>query len=330
MNISYSRRKFLKNTIGAGVIIAGSQMSCSDSAIINSYNPKGLPTTVLGNTGVTIPRIAFGLGSRFCSVQDQDESLAILTHALDNGLYYWDTAHTYSDQKSGVISEERIGHIVKHRRKEIFLSTKLRARNGDEAKAQLELSLKRLQTDHLDILKIHSVDSIKDVAEILKKGNVLDVITRYKEEGVTRFIGFSGHASAQALKALVDTGRFDSMIFALNHWLNYAEDRQGLIVPAALEKGMGVMLMKALRPRDTNTDLNPAELVRYALSLKGPHGVAVGMDSIKVVDSNLSVLRNFKPMTDDEKIRYASQLTPFFKHQNLAWMKKGYEDGNWT
>ena len=65
MNISYSRRKFLKNTIGAGVIIAGSQMSCSDSAIINSYNPKGLPTTVLGNTGVTIPRIAFGLEVAF-------------------------------------------------------------------------------------------------------------------------------------------------------------------------------------------------------------------------------------------------------------------------
>lgn len=249
---------------------------------------------------------------------------------MDNGLYYWDTAHAYEDRKTGVVSEERIGHIVKDRRKEIFLSTKLNVRDGDEAKAQFEKSLRRLQTDHVDMLKVHSVQDMDDVAEILKKGNVLDVISRFKEEGLTRFIGFSGHASAQALKALIDTGRFDSLIFALNHWLNYAEDRQGLVVPAALEKGMGIMLMKALRPRDNNKELDSRELVRYALSLKGPTGVAVGMDSMEVVKSNLEVLRNFKAMTDDEKVKYAAILSPFYKHQNLEWMRKDYKDGYWA
>jgi len=148
-----------------------------------------------------------------------------------------------------------------------------------------------------------------------------------KEEGVTRFIGFSGHGNAQALKMMIDTGRFDSMLFAMNHYAGPSDSRQELLIPAAKEKGMGVMLMKAVRPKETIEGVSIPELVRFALSLEGPDGVAVGMDSKKVVDSNLDILRNFSPMNAEEKIRYASLLSPFFRHENLPWMKAGYIDG---
>jgi uncharacterized protein len=335
MRKGYSRRSFLKSTLSAGVAIAGSQLAFSDEpgperrtgAVKNQYDPKGLPTAVLGKTGVVVPRIAIGLGSRFLNIKTLDEALEMCSYALDNGLYYWDTAHSYENTETGAISEERLGHIVKNRRNEIFLSTKIEERDPDKAKAQVELSLKRLQTDHLDMLKIHAVESMDEVTRICMKGGVLDLVSKLKDEGVTRFIGFSGHGNAQALLAMVETGRFDSMLFAMNHYDGNKENRQGTLIPAAKERGMGIMLMKTIRPKETIKGLEPAQLVRFALSLEGPTGIAVGMDSKKVVDSNLNLLRNFKPMNTEEKQRYAIMLSPFFRHENLEWMKRGYHDG---
>jgi hypothetical protein len=85
--------------------------------------------------------------------------------------------------------------------------------------------------------------------------------------------------------------------------------------------------MKTVRPKETIQGLDPKELVRFALSLDGPSGIAVGMDSKKVVDSNLDLLRNFRPMSQDEKLKYAMILAPYFRHENLEWMREGYHDG---
>jgi predicted aldo/keto reductase-like oxidoreductase len=238
MKSDYSRRKFIKRSLSVGAAIAATGLAFSnDNKVfpesVNPYNPKGLPTATLGKTGVIIPRIAIGLGSRFCNIKTLDEALDMLSFALDNGLYYWDTAHAYENTSTGVISEERLGYIVKSRRKEIFLSTKVTARDPEKAKAEIEDSLRRLRTEKLDMLKIHSVESARDVAEICKKGGVLDLISKFKEEGITRFIGFSGHGNAQALKELAETGRFDSMLFAMNHYDQNKENRQGLVIPAA-------------------------------------------------------------------------------------------------
>ena len=313
--------------------MAFSQVSGSETAgkeIKNQYDPKGLPTSVLGNTGIVIPRIAIGLGSRFCNIATLEEAVEMCNYALDNGLYYWDTANSYINAATGAVSEERLGYIVKDRRKEIFLSTKIGARDPEKAKVQIEESLKRLQTDHVDMLKVHSVESIEDVNEICKPGNILDLLSKMKEEGVTRFIGFSGHGNAQALKAMVGTGRFDSMLFAMNHYDANKENRQGTLIPDAKERGMGIMLMKTVRPKETIQGIDAKELVRFALSIEGPSGIAVGMDSKKVVDSNLNLLRNFKPMNAGEKLKYAMILSPYFRHENLEWMKNGYHDGYWV
>jgi hypothetical protein len=338
MKKDYSRRKFLKSTLSAGIAIAGTRLAFSDtmdpeingSRFMNQYDPKGLPTAVLGKTGIIIPRIAVGLGSRFLTIATLDEAIEMCNHALDNGLYYWDTAHSYVNSASGAVSEERLGHIIKYRRKEIFLSTKIASRDTEQAKTDIELSLKRLQTDQLDMLKIHAVESPEDVNNICKNGGVLDLISKLKEEGVTRFIGFSGHGNAEALRAMVDTGRFDSMLFAMNHYEGYKNDRQGIVIASAKKQGMGIMLMKAIRPKETIEGINAGELVRYALSLEGTSGIAVGMDNKRVVDSNLDILRNFKPMTPGEKQRYAMMLSPYFRHENLEWMQKGYHDGYWS
>ena len=336
-NKKITRRDLIKGTIGAGILLAGSQMAQAIGLIEKStgktgYDAKGLPTAILGKTGVRIPRIAVGLGSRFCNMEKDEEAIKILNYALDNGLYYWDTACDYENKKLGFTSEGRIGEVLKTRRKEVFICTKVDSRDPDEAKRQIEKSLKRLQTDHLDILKIHDVKSAEDVAKVSEKGNLIDIVHQMKEQGVARFIGFSGHANAEALKSMADRGDFDTMLMALNHYnqSKNPQPRQALVLPAAKAKGLGVMVMKTVRPRENIKSLDPNELVRYALSLSGPDGIVLGMDSVAVMDANLKILRDFKPLNEQRMNELALDLSPFYRHENLPWMKFGYCDGRWS
>jgi predicted aldo/keto reductase-like oxidoreductase len=330
-----SRRKFIRNALGTGLIVAGSGLlpswaTARSKGLKTNYNAKGLPTAFLGKTGVRIPRIACGLGSRFCSIEKTDDAVRLLNYALDNGLYYWDTAGSYENTNLGITSEERMGEVVKTRRDELFLSTKVASRDPEEAKRQIETSLKRLKTDHLDMLKIHDIQTPADVEAISAKGKIIDILLSMKEQGVTRFIGFSGHTEAAALKMMAEKGIFDSLLMAMNHWNGNKEQRQEMVIPAAKAKGMGVMLMKVVRPRETVKELDPKDLIRYALSLNGPDGIVLGMDSLDVVNSNLEILRNFKPMEENRMKEIALQLTPFYNHHNLPWMNPNYHDGNWA
>lgn len=343
-----SRRKFLKEAIGAGLMVSGAGLlpSCSIFQPTPkpgySFDSKMLPTVMFGSTGVPVPRILCGLGSRFCHIDSDEEAQKMLHYALDHGLYYFDTAWAYDNtiglppgkKKSPrhILSEERMGPVVKARRKEIFLSTKVTSRDPDEAMRQIETSLNRLQTDHLDQLMIHDVRTMDDVETLCKKGNLIDILYRLRDQGLTRFIGFSGHSDAAAMTAMVDRGDFDTMLIAMNHWnaTNNPQKREEMAIPRAKEKGMAVILMKVIRPRETVTGLKPEDLIQYALSLKGPDVIVLGMDSIEVIDSNLEILRNFKPMNEAKMNEMAMHLAPFYNNEDLPWMQPGYRDGNWT
>jgi predicted aldo/keto reductase-like oxidoreductase len=174
------------------------------------------------------------------------------------------------------------------------------------------------------------VQSKADVDKLSEKGNLIDILVKLKEQGLTRFIGFSGHSEAVAMKRMAEKGVFDSMLMAMNHWGGNTEQRQELVIPAAKSRQLGVMLMKVVRPRETITELAPADLIRYALSLNGPDGIVLGMDSLEVVKANLDILRNFTPLPDDRMKTLAQQLTPFYRHENLPWMQQGYRDGRWV
>jgi aryl-alcohol dehydrogenase-like predicted oxidoreductase len=272
-------------------------------------------------------------------MESDSEAYDMLNFALDNGFYYWDTAHTYDNTialppwkekpTKLVISEVRVGEVVKTRREEIFLSTKVQARDPSEAMKQIELSLKRLNTDRLDMLKIHSVDSMDDVNRMSQKGQLIDIVMRMKEEKVTRFIGFSCHADPLAAKEMTNRAPFDSMLIALNHYPPIAS-RHEIATATAQEKKMGFLLMKSVRPRETVQGLQVTDLIKYALSLDGPHALALGMDSIEVVKSNMEILHNFQKLPPARMQELTVQLAPFYRHENLPWMQKGYHDGNWT
>jgi len=327
MKRDITRRDFIKGSMAASVAIAGGGLVSGCSP----YNSKGLATSILGKTGVEIPRIALGLGSRWCSVDDEDQALEIISYALDKGLYYWDTAASYVNNNNGAISEERVGKILKDRRDEVFISTKVSERDPDKAMKQIEESMKRLQIDQLDMLKVHSVQGGEELDKIKGKGNVIEIVHRMKEEGLTRFIGFSGHSEATALKYMADNYDFDSMLMALNHYnADNGWKRQEKAIPAANAKDMGVMLMKVIRPIENDNTLDPTDMIRYALSIKGVSGTIIGTDSKKVVDANVEILKNFKAMSTEEMDNLTTRLSPFFQHKGTPWMDPGYCDGNWA
>ena len=320
----FTRRDFIKTTaVGAAGLMVGCQAVINDSP----YNAYGLPTMQLGKTGVELPRIAIGCGSRWCSIANEEEALNMMTYALDNGMYYWDTAHQYENKDLGFASEERLGKLLKTRRKEVFLATKVDAREPDEAKKMIEDSLNRLQTDRLDLLQIHSILSMEDVDKLGQTGGVVDIVRQMKEEGITRFIGFTGHTSAEAMKAMAERFGLDNMLIALNHHQQGKQAFEEQAVPTARKHGLGVMVMKVIRPREKVKSLAVKDLVRYALSLQQADGAVIGMDSIEVVKANIALLKDFSPMSAPEMEQMEMALAPFYRSPDIQWMQPGYRDG---
>jgi predicted aldo/keto reductase-like oxidoreductase len=320
------RRDFLKRCVwGAAAFKAFTSKNLLSGKMGSPYDASGLPTVIYGKTGAKVPRMALGLGSRFCAVRDPEKSQELLNYALDKGFYYWDTAHDYA--YNDVVSEERMGLVLKHRRKEVFLSTKVGERTYDGAMRHIEESLKRLNTDHLEILKIHSVVSLEDVAAIGAKDGVLHVLQKMKDEKVTKFIGFSGHSDAAAMAAMADRYDFDTMLIALNHYEERKGDMENHAIPQAAKKDMGIMVMKLIRPRETVPGLPAEDLIRYGLSLEQPHVVVIGTDSLEVVDRNRELLMHFTPMNQEEMARIRGTLESLFAGNAMPWMQPGYVDG---
>ncbi len=320
------RRDFLKRCVtGAAAIgfLPGRKLFAGRTDF--AHDAKGLPTIIYGKTEARVPRMAIGCGSRFCAVQDPEKSEELLNYALDSGFFYWDTAHDYVF--NDVVSEERLGQVLKHRRKEVFLATKVGERTYEGALRHIEESLKRLQTDHLEILQIHSVLSLEDVDKIGARDGVFRALQKMKEEKVTKFIGFSGHSNAEAMAAMVRRFDFDTMLIALNHYEETKGDMENLAIPKAAGKNMGIILMKAIRPRENVESLSAEDLIRYALSLEKAHVAVIGTDSLEVVKKNRELLLNFKPMSPEEMERIRGELAPLFASNKLPWMQTGYSDG---
>jgi hypothetical protein len=265
-----------------------------------------LPTRAFGSTGVQVPLLAFGCGSRFMAYKDDDEAVGVLSKAIDLGFTYVDTANNYGNGRS----EQLVGRLMPARRSEVFLQTKLAARKGDEARKQLEDSLKRLKTDRLDLLHIHSLTSLDDLAAVEAKGGVLEVVRKAKEEKLTRFIGITGHASPQAMQQALERHDFDCVQMALNAARARMEfDDKGpnpvpmadasyetLALPVAVKKKMGIIAMKVFgQDRLLGAGASPEKLLYYALSL--PVSLAtIGMPKPELLERNIALGRSFAPL----------------------------------
>jgi aryl-alcohol dehydrogenase-like predicted oxidoreductase len=319
-----SRRQFIQAAAAAGVV----------PSLGGAAAPK-LPTRTLGKTGIEVSILGFGSGSRFLMYKDDDKAQEALTRALDLGITYIDTAHSYGDGKS----EERIGRLMPERRKQITLATKLSARKADDARRQIELSLKRLRTDRLDVLHIHALAGLEDLAAIEKPDGILKALYEARDQKIARAIGITSHTDPIALKTALERHDFDCTQMALNAAMARMSDAKGgmkatpmsqggfeeLALPVAVRKGMGIIAMKVFA-QDQIVGAAPIEkLLAYSLSL--PVSLAsVGMPKSEFIERNIELARAFNPMSDADRRSLAASiaaerkvsLNEFFRHHEDA------------
>src|SRR5262245_60478916 len=191
METRWSRRDFLKTTTAA--VILGSTNQALGAA------SGSLAKRRLGKTGELISCIGFGSGSRFCSIIDEAAAQALLERAFNLGINYFDTAGSYTRRPIERLSEKRLGEFIKPRRKDIFLATKIDPRDKDGALRSVDLSLKFLQTDYLDLIQIHSLGNLDDLDRMGGSNGVIAAIEQLKAQKVARYIGITGHNDGAAM-----------------------------------------------------------------------------------------------------------------------------------
>ena len=261
-----------------------------------------MPTRTLGKTGVTVSRIGLG-GAHIGKQSDEKESIAIIRAAVDRGVTFLDNSWDYNEGKS----EERMGKALRDGyREKVFLMTKLDGRTKAAAAGQLEQSLRRLQTDHIDLVQVHEVIRSTDPARVFGDGGAIEALVEARKAGKLRFIGFTGHKSPDIhlamLKAADDHGfAFDTIQMPLNVMDAHFESFEKKVLPVAAHKGMGILHMKPLGGGfilESKT-ATAAECLRYALNL--PTSVMItGCDSMGILDQAIQAAIDFKPMTPDE------------------------------
>ena len=319
------RRKFVGTLATVTVAgTAGIQLGFAEGMTLKSSIKKfNIPMRVLGKTGVKVTSLILGGVSGMMAKPTPEFHPAELANAaLDGGINYFDTSPDYSNGQS----ELNYGEVVAKRRKEIFLATKCNKRDYDGVMREIEESLKRLQTDHLDLYQIHGTAEKEDIARWGKPDGVMKALYKLRDEKVTRFIGVTGHESADAMIRAIDMYDFDTILTTFNPVPRRLPFREN-VLPKALQKNMGIIAMKVMgggggalafgNPSvnvngnwywdETKKQSDAATLVRYVLGFPVSCAV-VGMKSLKELEINLAAASEMKPLNRGEQIQIEKMM----------------------
>ena len=305
--MSISRRRFLES---AAVTPLAAQAAESGKSAI--------PLRTLGRTGARVTCLAFGGGSRFLAYKEEDKAIEALNRALDLGITYVDTANSYGNG----LSEERVGKVLKHRRKGLWLATKITVRGYDEAMKNIDAALKRLQTDQVDLIHVHGLGDADDLAKVEAPNGLLKALYKVRDQKITRFIGVTCHADPAVLKTALERHDFDCTQMALNAARAGAVNGKGgmllgeskaansfeaLALPVALRKKMGVTAMKVFAQEGLIGKGPVEKFLQYSLSLPVAACVA-GMPKLEFLDANVQMAKAFQPMSKSEMRSFSDEI----------------------
>lgn len=315
MELRWSRRQFLKTT-AAAVVLGTAERATAAAA-------SSLPKRRLGKTGEMVSCIGFGSGTRFCSIENEDAAQALLERAFTLGVNYFDTAGSYTRRGIERLSEKRLGEFAKKRRKEIFLATKIDPRDRDGALRSMEVSLKFLQTDYVDLIQIHSLSNLDDLERIASANGVLAAIEELKAQKVARFIGITGHNDGAAMAEALRRYDFDTVLMALNaaQSANPIAQRKMAPIPAfenaalpvALQKNLGILSMKVMGQGmlvgSGAGRATPAELLQFNLS-QPVASVVIGCEQLAPLEQNIQAALHFTPIGETGKQKLQEKVAP--------------------
>jgi aryl-alcohol dehydrogenase-like predicted oxidoreductase len=291
-----TRREFVKLAVATGIVVgAGPRVWAADTK-------NEMPWRTLGRTSEKIS--AIGLGGWHIGMQrDEAESIRIIRTAIDRGINFLDNCWDYNRGQS----EIRMGRaLLDGYRAKVFLMSKIDGQTKASAAKQIDESLKRLQTDHVDLMQFHEIIRLEDPDRVFAPGGAMEAMLEAKKAGKVRYIGFTGHKDPaihlKMLQAADDHQfHFDAVQMPLNVMDAHFRSFEHQVVPKLVKDGIGVLGMKSLGSGAilrSNT-VTAIECLHYALNLP-TSTVITGMDSLERLEQALAAARTFKPMTPEQ------------------------------
>ncbi|MDB6054259.1 MAG: Twin-arginine translocation pathway signal [Verrucomicrobiales bacterium] len=292
------RRDFLKTTsvlslsLLSGASVWGAGQEKRDDMLYRTLGSTGEKVSVIGVGGHHIGR-----------PQAADEGIRLVRKALDHGINFLDNCWDYHKGES----EVRMGMALRDGyREKAFLMTKIDGRTGTAAENQLNESLKRLQTDHIDLIQFHEVIRIEDPDRIFGETGAFEAIQKAKKAGKVRFIGFTGHKDPILHLRMLDVAaqhgiKFDAVQMPLNvmdaHFRSFGQQ----VVPRLVQEKTGILGMKSMGDGIIlqSKTVSPMECLHFAMNLP-TSTVITGIENQKILDQALEAVRTFHPLSEEQ------------------------------
>ena len=303
----HNRRQFL-GKVAAGVAGASLALSTSDSALAKTGE---MPMRMLGRTKEKVSLIGLG-GFHLGKAADEQTAIRVVRMAIDNGVTFMDNCWDYQDG----MAEAWMGNALRDGyRKKIFLMTKLDGQTKESATKQIEDSLRRLQTDVIDLAQFHEIIRPGDPERIFNAGG-MEAVLAAKKAGKIRHIGFTGHKAPEFMVSMIETGKkhgvvFDAVQMPINLLDHHYKSFEKEVLPILVKDGTAVLAMKTLAEGHifkTNT-VTATEAHHYAMNL--PVSVVVsGMETVERVEQSLASARTFKTLDKKTVAALLAQTAP--------------------
>ncbi|MGH9862120.1 MAG: aldo/keto reductase [Candidatus Acidiferrales bacterium] len=311
------RRTFLQGWLAlAGLGLAGPRgLSAAEALHRRRLGKTNLQVTILGLPGWHVGRM-----------RDQSAALDMIHRALDLGINFFDSAPSYLTGES----ERRLGKGLRGQRDKIILMTKTLARTKSAALAELDASLRRLQTDYLDLWQFHALGSPEDVDTVWGPGGALEAALEARQAGKIRHFGFTGHRNARVhLKAVTEHhDQMETVQMPINPVDPHYESFIRLVLPEAVKHGLGVIAMKTVANGTLVADraATAEECHRFAWSQEGVSTLVAGMDTPAQLEENFQQALRFTPYSAAEQAALLERTRPFagirtetYKHPSNTW-----------
>jgi aryl-alcohol dehydrogenase-like predicted oxidoreductase len=262
-----------------------------------------MPTRTLGRTGVEVSLIGLGGWHLGFNYIDEQLSIRIIRTAIDNGITFMDNCWDYNEGAS----EIRMGKALRDGyRDRVFLMTKIDGRTKEEATKQLDESLRRMKTDHIDLVQHHEILRFEDPHRIFDEKGANAALLEARKAGKIRFVGFTGHTDPRIhlymLEVAEDNGfRFDTVQMPLNVMDAHYRSFEKLVLPELVQQNIGVLAMKTLANGTIleSKTVTAIECLQYAMNL--PTSVVItGCESLENLEQALTAARTFKPMNETQ------------------------------
>ncbi|MBD2212137.1 aldo/keto reductase [Nostoc linckia FACHB-104] len=305
-----SRRDLLKVVSTSGLVAAGlaggeallSRTSAQNTPTPNQTKSGEMIYRTLGRTGEKVSVIGLG-GHHIGRPKDEQEGIRLIRTAIDRGINFMDNSWDYHNGGS----EIRMGKALQDGyRQKVFLMTKIDGRTKDAATKQINDSLKRLQTDRIDLLQHHEIIRMEDPDRIFAPGGAMEAVVEAQKAGKIRYIGFTGHKDPLIHLRMLEVAaqnnfRFDTVQMPLNVMDAHFRSFERQVLPRLVKDSIGVLGMKSMGDQiilKSNT-VKPIECLHYAMNLP-TSTVITGMESMEILNQAFEAVRTFKPMSQEQ------------------------------